>query len=288
MLFDQVYTPAGTVMNEFKSWESYWHFTSRVQREVRFLRTSEDDDFLREVVRTSKTRVRELPAGYVLWRAQIGHDWHPHYQDKEYIDDFPAPYPPSRMKPLPGRATEGRANPKGIPVLYLSTQPKTAMSEVRPWLGSLVSCARFETMGNLTIIDLSVYHRGGFVLFFSEPDALKKEKAVWTEIDKAFSKPTTSTDEAADYVPTQVIAELFKREGHDGIAYKSAFGDDGYNIVLFDPDNANLTSCGLFKVKSLDLSFEQNCNPYSLEKEGTKKTAHAEVIESVLPIDESE
>lgn len=257
-------------MNNFKPWNSYRHFANRVRRKTRFIRTSEDDEFLREVVRTSKTRVRDLPAGFGLWRAQLGHDWRPYYQDKEYIDDFPAAYPPSRMKPLPGRATEGRANPKGIPVLYLATRRQTAMSEVRPWLGSLVSCAHFEVIRPLTIVDLSVNHASGFVFFLSEPDASKREMAVWTQIDRAFSKPTTSADDAADYVPTQVIAELFKTEGHGGIAYKSAFGDDGYNIVLFDPDDANLASCGLFEVNSLEFSFEETDNPYWVKKDGTK------------------
>ena len=275
-------------MNEFKSWNSYRYFANRVRREARFIRTSEDDDFLREVARTSKTRVRDLPAGFGLWRAQLGHDWRPHYQDEEYINDFPAAYPPSRMKPPPGRATEGRANPKGIPVLYLATQRQTAMSEVRPWLGSLVSCAHYETIRPLTIVDLSVNHGGGFVFFLSEPDASKREKAVWTQIDQAFSKPTTAADDAADYVPTQVIAELFKTEGHGGIAYKSAFGDDGYNIVLFDPEDANLTSCGLFEAKSLMFSFEETDNPYWVEKDGTRKTVSLEVVGPAPPTDGSE
>ena len=253
-------------MNGFKSLNSYRHFANRVRRETRFIRTSEDDEFLREVVRTSRTRMREFPAESGLWRAQLGHDWRPLHQDGEYIDDIPAPYPPDRMKPPQGCATEGRANPKGIPVLYLSTRRQTAMSEVRPWLGSLVSCAHFKTTQPLTIVDLSVYHRGGFVIHFSEPDASKREKAVWTQIDRAFSEPTTSAADAADYVPTQVIAELFKQEGCDGIAYKSAFGDDGYNIVLFDPADAELTSRTLYEVKSLEFSFEQTTTPTGLKR----------------------
>ena len=265
-------------MNEFKSWNSYRHFANRVRRETRFIRTPEDENFLREVVRTSKTRMRELRADSGLWRAQLGHDWRPHYQDDEYIDDIPAPYPPARMKPLPGRATEGRANPKGIPVLYLSTRQETAMSEVRPWLGSLVSCAHFETTRPLTIVDLSVYHRRGFVFYFSEPDPAEREKAIWTQIDQAFSEPTTATDDAADYVPTQVIAELFKGEDCDGIAYKSAFEDDGYNIVLFDPADAKLTSCTLFEAKSLNFAFEQSDNPYWVEKDGAIKTVSVEFV----------
>ena len=158
----------------------------------------------------------------------------------------------------PAAATEGRANPKGIPVLYLSTHRNTAMSEVRPWLGSLVSCAHFKTTKPLKIIDLSVYHRRGVVFYFDEPDASEREEAVWTDIGRAFTEPMAPADTTADYVPTQVIAELFKSEGCDGLAYKSAFGDDGYNIALFDPADAELTSCTLFEVKSLEFQFEQN------------------------------
>src|SRR3546814_9987253 len=51
---------------------------------------------------------------------------------------------PERMRPLADRATEGRANPKGIPMLYLCSSKDAAMSEVRPWLGSMVSLGHFE------------------------------------------------------------------------------------------------------------------------------------------------
>ena len=138
------------------------------------------------------------------------------------------------------------------------------------------------------IVDLSVFHRGSFVLFFSEPDASERERAVWTQIDQAFSEPMASADDAAEYVPTQLIAELFKKEGYDGIAYKSAFGDDGYNIVLFDPADEELTSCTLFEAKSLEFSFEQTDNPYWIEKDGSRKTVSIEVIGPAPPSDESD
>ncbi len=81
-------------MNEFKSWNSYRHFANRVRRETRFIRTPEDENFLREVVRTSKTRMRELRADSGLWRAQLGHDWRPHYQMTNTSTTFPPPIPP--------------------------------------------------------------------------------------------------------------------------------------------------------------------------------------------------
>lgn len=227
----------------------------------RFVRTSEDNGFLCEVLRTSKTRIIKMPAGQGLWRAQRGHTWRKLCQDGQYIDDIPAPYPQERMKPLADRASEGRANPKGIPVLYLSNRPETAMSEVRPQLGSYVSCAHFKTTRALKIVDFSVYHGQGHTFYWDEPDAPEREKAVWAQIDSAFSEPTRVGDDTADYVPTQVISELFKNNGCDGVAYKSAFEEKGYNVALFNIEDADITLCSLHEVKSVKFSFSQTDNP---------------------------
>ena len=271
-------------MSGFKSWRSYRQFANRVRRKGRFFRVPDDDEFLREVLRTSESRVRELPAEVGLWRAQIGYEWRAHYEGDLEVGDIPAAYSPDRMKPLQDRATEGRANPKGIRVLYLSTRRKTAMSEVRPWLGSLVSCAHFKTTRPLRIVDFSVRHDSGFVWWYvDEPDETKRETAVWTQIDQAFSEPTTVADDTADYVPTQVIAELFKNEGYDGIAYKSAFGKKGYNIVLFDPSDAELSFCALYEATALKFSFEQRDNPYWVDKNGAAATPTVEDIAPPSP-----
>ena len=129
------------------------------------------------------------------------------------------------------------------------------MSEVRPWIGSFVSCAIFKTKRPLKIVNFSVYHHVSDVTILdTEEDPSKRETAIWMNMDKAFSEPTTRTDEA-DYVPTQILAELFKSEGYDGIAYKSAFGDTGYNTVLFDPNDAEFTFCGLYQARSIKCEF---------------------------------
>ena len=268
-------------MGKFKSWKSYRNFAYRVRQEARFIRTAEDDDFLREVVRTSESRTREMPVGFRLWRAQLGCDWEPEIQAGEYLGDRSVVYSPSRMKPLQDRAREGRANPKGIPVLYLSTHRETAMSEVRLWVGSLVSCARFKTIRTLRIVDCSVREFRGIMFFPREPDAPVREKAAWTQINEAFSRPTTPADDTDSYVPTQVIAELFKNNGFDGIAYKSEFGSKGYNTVLFDPADAEVTSCTLFEAKSLKFEFEQTDNTRWVIEGGTEKTTLNEQGKSV-------
>ena len=137
-------TNTGALMSKFKSWQSYSNFAYRIRRQTRFIMTPEDQSFLRQVLQTSKSRIKELPKNTGLWRAQLGHTWRTEHQDCQSFE-VQAAYCPKRMKPVEGCAAEGRANPKGIPVLYLSTRQDTAMSEVRPWLGSFVSCAQFRT-----------------------------------------------------------------------------------------------------------------------------------------------
>ena len=65
----------------------------------------------------------------------------------------------------------------------------------------------------------------------------------------------------------------------------SAFGKEGYNVVLFDPADAKLTCCFLFEAKSPKFGFEQSGNPYWVEKDGATKTVY---IADVRPISPSE
>ena len=123
--------------------------------------------------------------------------------------------PMERMKPLKDRAVEGRANPKGIPYLYLATNRETALAEVRPWIGSLISVGAFEILRELRIVNCSSDDHN--IIYREEPPPEEREKAVWVSIDRAFSRPVDPSDDVAAYVPTQILAELFKAEGYDGI-----------------------------------------------------------------------
>lgn len=217
-------------MKQFDSWQSFRTFEWTVKTQNRYFRDVEIENFLQTILETSGNRKRKLPKDKYLWRAQLGHGWMPYYQEEEYIADIPAPYPPERMTPLINEAAEGRANPKGIPHLYTATTKETAMAEVRPWLGSSVSVGQFKTRKDMVLIDCSVHH-DRTSLYLEEPNPDEREQAVWSHIDNSFSKPMTNNDRIADYVPTQIIAELFKCNGFDGIVYKSML-EEGYNVVL--------------------------------------------------------
>lgn len=137
----------------FKSWNSYWDFSDSVRNKNRYIFDRESQEFLDSLLETSKDRIRTIEKGGVLWRSQNGHSHKPLCSGEIHISDEPTASPPNRMKPLAYNASDGRANPKGIPYLYVATTKDTAMAEVRPWLGSIISTAQFKVTRDLRIVE---------------------------------------------------------------------------------------------------------------------------------------
>jgi hypothetical protein len=202
--------------------------------------------------------------GRYLWRAQQGDHWEEVTAGGETFPDQ-QPLPPERMKPLPYSAREGRVNPKGIPCLYLADDKDTAMAEIRPWIGSHISVGQFKTLKELNLVDCSVEHARNFTFYLTEPDPAKREEAVWAEIDRSFSEPVNADDSIAEYAPTQILAEAFRKHGYSGVIYKSRLGK-GFNVAIFDINAADLVNCCLYKAESLEFKFEQAGNPYVINK----------------------
>lgn len=245
----------------FESWRSYWKFRHSVKNKSRFILDNESKDFLKAIEDTCTSRIEIISMSNSLWRAQIGCDYIPQYQEGVHVDDVPVPFDYKRMKPLSNGASEGRSNPKGIPYLYVATDKETAMSEVRPSLGTILSVGKFEPTKELKVINFSV-HQGKMKFFLKEPDEIERAEAVWTDMDNAFSIPTSNTNFNSDYVPTQIIAELIKSLGYDGIAYKSSLAS-GHNIVLFDLEAATISDCDIYEVNKVNFGFESVENQYT-------------------------
>lgn len=240
-------------MEVFSSPNAFEEFRKEISQQRRYLRSDGGDHFLRVVAQTCTRRLRTIPKGEIFWRAQIGHEW---IVDSRFGTRTRGPHSQSRMKPLQDRAFEGRVNPKGIPCLYFATTREVAMSEVRPWIGSVVSVGRFRTDRSLSVVDCSVLHDHETPRV-EVPSEEQIESTVWANIDRAFSRPVTRSDNTAEYAATQVLAEVFRLEGHDGIFYKSAFSAEGYNVALFDLDCADQIDSFLFTVQSATFAFRQ-------------------------------
>ena len=249
---------------DFKSYRSYFIFSESVRKKQRYILDEESKNFLEAIASTCSDRVMNLEKGVTVYRAQIGHLWRKIYQtnpeteEEIHIDDDPYPFSFDRMKPLVENAREGRANPKGIPYLYVASDKETAMAEVRPWLKSIMTLGELKIKKELKILDFSLFQGNmNFSIYFKK-NASKKEvnDAVWLEIDNAFSKPTKIAETTSDYAPTQIISEFVRSEGYDGIAYKSSFGD-GHNLVLFDIESADVVNCTIHQAVEIKHKFEE-------------------------------
>lgn len=249
---------------EFATWQSYTHFAERVRLKRRYVWGIEENSFLDTVLATIRDRSGYLEEGTIFYRAQQGVDWRDVTDSEGNIDQKPEGYGSERMKPRPNQANEGRANPAGISVLYLGTTEQTAISEVRPWIGASLSVAQFKILKRLKAIDLSRGHGQSSFLVAGIPymhtdeavNSNEKEEAVWIDIDNAFSRPVTLSDGEADYVPTQILAELFRNAGYDAIIYKSQFGEKGYNIALFNVNDADAINCAPYDVTEIEVKFK--------------------------------
>jgi len=265
---------------EFASWDSYQEFSRQVRSVSRFVWNQKIQAFLDTVLATLKDRDVKIPLGRTLFRAQQGIDYASVVdEDGEQIGEEERGYGGARMKPLKNRAREGRANPAGIPVLYLASTEQTAISEVRPWVGSKISVAQFKIIRDIRIMNLSLGHGHNasdhvtLEQFIGDEVVLpeKKEKAVWIDIDNAFSKPVTLSEDTADYIPTQILAELFRGAGYDGIIYRSQFGERGYNVALFSVKDAETINCAPYRVTGMEVQYKQIGNRWFSSKDEPKR-----------------
>jgi len=252
-------------MPTFKSFDAFDTFSEAVRFERRFAHNSECVRFLDDVRRSAKSRT--LRRGHPLWRAQIGHGtgMEPislsEDDESDYINiEVDAPFEAGRMSPDRRFVLDGRLNPRGIAYLYLAMDEPTAIAEVRPWLGADVSVGVFEVLRDCKIVDCSGPQNHGFLFGIAgdgspiDPPEGEWDEIVWGRVSHAFAVPTDPHDSNLTYVPTQIIAEVIREAGYDGIAYQSAMHWGGKNVALFDASSANLFACELKRVRKIEYS----------------------------------
>ncbi len=227
---------------------SYEDFATSVKFKSRYLLEDTSQKFIEFILKTSEGRTFDLKKGTQLWRAQIG------CKDAPGV---PTPYSEKRMVPLKRTAYEGRLNPKGIPCLYLADLCDTSIAEVRPPLGSLVTVAAFEVARDLTLVDFTrrnLGSRGDLWLGLGHrPRPQQRAGYAWNQINRAMREPIENSDNVADYVPTQILAEHLRGHRFDGIRYSSRRHKKGNNIALFNMHDVKQLVRRVYKVESVDV-----------------------------------
>lgn len=159
-------------------------------------------------------------------------------------------------------ATAGRANPIGIPYLYLSDSIKTTYFEVRAVYLDRLSVGTFRIERELKLIDF-VYDVNLFLSYNDGSATLKEtiiKKKIIEAISSDLSKPLRRYDSEIEYVPTQLICEycrsiIVDSDGStaDGITFESSLHKGGRNYVLFDETAAKCVRVDSHEIKRIDI-----------------------------------
>ena len=248
----------------FNSYQDFHDFQREVKFKNRFIHSPVVAEFLANIKRTLPDRERAIETETILYRGQVGHEEYG-TEDGWVVSGLPA----ERMKPIPRKGKEGRANPKGISYLYLSNEENTALAELRPHLGQYISSAQFKVQKNLRVVDCySVPRHYNHIQCILNPPVSQEEigYAVWSMINESFTKPVTNADEESDYVPTQILTEFFMSEGFDGVCFKSGMGA-WHNFILFNLDDAELINCTVMETTAIAYEFNECANRYYVQKE---------------------
>jgi hypothetical protein len=173
-----------------------------------------------------------------------------------YVDEVPnlwyrariqpgeAPFTASEMGAPPRRiASHGRANPAGIPYLYLGSSPLSAISEIRPQTGEIACVAEFRTPHEIKLVDLRSPRKmvSPFLLEDTEDICRMRSDLPFLErLGDELTRPVLPQAAAIDYTPSQYLCEFIKNCGYQGVIYRSSVSN-GINLALFDPA---LAFCG--------------------------------------------
>lgn len=152
-------------------------------------------------------------------------------------------------------ASGGRANPAGIPFLYLSEDENTVLYEIRASYLDEISVGTFQLKEDVESVDIVDFTKDA-PLF--QPEYVKEAiqgKLLRDRISKDLSKPMRRYDSELEYIPTQFICEYIKIfTGAKGIRFRSSLHKQGNNIVFFEPELMDCKSVKKVKIRNISLA----------------------------------
>ena len=162
-------------------------------------------------------------------------------------------------KPPKKEVLNGRANPIGIPYLYISSTINTAISEIRGHKGEIVTVAEFEMNSDLKLADLRDPINTISPFDLSDEDELEliyKNMPFLSLLGNELSKPVIPREANLEYLPSQYLCELLKHIGFHGIIYKSSI-DTGNNYVIFDDSKLKCINTFQYKITEMIIKSEK-------------------------------
>lgn len=184
----------------------------------------------------------EIPPATPLYRARL------HQNSGEN------PYTAAEMFCPPAhRSTAGRANPSGIPYLYLSDNSETILYEIRASYLDEVSIGTFQlkpAIGKPVLI--ADFTEASTIFHPNRVGDKIKSTLLKQKISADLSKPMRRYDSELDYIPTQFICEFIKiYTGVHGIKFRSSLHVTGNNFVVFDQGLMDCTEVKQVKIRKV-------------------------------------
>ena len=154
-------------------------------------------------------------------------------------------------------ASQGRANPVGISYLYVASDEETAISEIRPDKGDIVTMAKIILPENLRFLDIRSPKNTISPFDFSDNvlEALYRDIDLLERFGEELSKPVLPRKAHLEYLASQYLTELVKHYGFDGLLYKSSVGS-GYNIVIFNDIDIEFIELKRYNINNTSIDFE--------------------------------
>lgn len=199
----------------------------------------------------SDERMHFLATQLILQNADIPAVWY-----RARIQETSVPYTVDQMGPPPKeKTTHGRANPAGISYLYIASDLNTAISEIRPHTGELVTVAEFELTEQVNLVDLR-FPRKLVTPFICENESdiiqLRGDVEFLERLGEELTRPVLPRAAAIDYIPSQYLCEMIKKFGFDGVIYRSSVGSE-MNMALFYPQKARARGASMHYVSKVEV-----------------------------------
>jgi hypothetical protein len=160
--------------------------------------------------------------------------------------------------PPPRIAAHGRANPAGIPYLYLGSTPEAAVSEARPHTGEKACVAHFTIPAGLTLLDLRSPRALVSPFDLGDEDqigSLRSDIDFLERLGQELTRPILPQGAMIDYVPSQYLCEFIKKCGYAGVIYSSSVSD-GINLALFNPASATAVRIRAYIVQRVSVTVQ--------------------------------
>lgn len=184
-----------------------------------------------EALRADLTHV--IPAGTAFFRGRVGVQArlkrNSHYPQGGHNFRY-LPYTGKHIdRPPLALATEGRFNRARVSILYLASDTGTAVAELRPHPGHLVSTAKFRLKRDLKVANFASHDIRNFL-----SDSRLEDLRKILSIADVLNVPV-QPEQRTLYAVTQLFADAVRAVGFEGLTFGSSVGT-GTNLTCFVSD----------------------------------------------------